>query len=122
MCHLSHTKKTCIVLIRSLNDDLIKSRIVLCGGPVAIQTIPYYDRQRDWRELALCKDTSPELFFPIGNTGSALDAISLAKNVCSRCPSQIECLEYALDSNQDNGVWGGRSEEERRLIRKQRRS
>ncbi|MBD30388.1 MAG: hypothetical protein CL453_05405 [Acidimicrobiaceae bacterium] len=122
MCHLSHTKKTCIVLIRSLNDDLIKSRLVLCGGPVAIQTIPYYDRQRDWRELALCKDTSPELFFPIGNTGSALDAISLAKNVCSRCPSQIECLEYALDSNQDNGVWGGRSEEERRLIRKQRRS
>ena len=122
MCHLSHNKKTCIVLIRSLNDDLIKSRLVLCGGPVAIQTIPYYDRQRDWRELALCKDTSPELFFPIGNTGSALDAISLAKNVCSRCPSQIECLEYALDSNQDNGVWGGRSEEERRLIRKQRRS
>ena len=122
MCHLSHTKKTCIVLIRSLNDDLIKSRLVLCGGPVAIQTIPYYDRQRDWRELALCKDTSPELFFPIGNTGTALDAISLAKNVCSRCPSQIECLEYALDSNQDNGVWGGRSEEERRLIRKQRRS
>ena len=45
---------------------------------MAIQTIPYYDRQRDWRELALCKDTSPELF-PIGNTGSALDAISLAK-------------------------------------------
>ena len=95
---------------------------MLCGGPVAIQTIPYYDRQRDWRELALCKDTSPELFLPIGNTGSALDAISLAKNVCSRCPSQVECLEYALDSNQDNGVWGGRSEEERRLIRKQRRS
>ena len=121
MCHLSHTKKTCIVLIRSLNDDLIKSRLVLCGGPVAIQTIPYYDRQRDWRELALCKDTSPELFFPIGNTGSALDAISLAKNVCSRCPSKDECLEYALESNQDNGVWGGRSEEERRLIRKQRR-
>ncbi|HAY51439.1 MAG TPA: WhiB family transcriptional regulator, partial [Acidimicrobiaceae bacterium] len=26
----------------------------------------------------------------------------------------------ALDSNQDSGVWGGRSEEERRHIRRQR--
>ena len=46
---------------------------------MAIQTISYLDKKRDWRELALCKDTSPELFFPVGNTGSALDAISLAK-------------------------------------------
>ncbi len=93
---------------------------MLCGGPVAIQSVSYIEKKADWRELALCKDTSPELFFPVGNTGTALDAISLAKTVCHRCPSEEECLEYALDSNQDNGVWGGRSEEERRLIRRQR--
>ena len=87
---------------------------------MAIQPISYPDKKSDWRYLALCKDTSPELFFPVGNTGSALDAISLAKTVCHRCPSENECLEYALDSNQDNGVWGGRSEEERRAIRRQR--
>ena len=89
---------------------------------MAIHPISYPDKKSDWRYLALCKDTSPELFFPVGNTGSALDAISLAKTVCHRCPSQTECLEYALDSNQDNGVWGGRSEEERRAIRRQRQT
>ena len=89
---------------------------------MAIQPISYPDKKSDWRYLALCKDTSPELFFPVGNTGSALDGISLAKTGCHRCPSQTECLEYALDSNQDNGVWGGRSEEERRAIRRQRQT
>ena len=36
-------------------------------------------------------------------------------------PSRAECLEYALDTNQDSGIWGGLSEEERRVIRRQRR-
>ena len=55
-----------------------------------------------------------------GENHAEINAISLAKTVCHRCPSENECLEYALDSNQDNGVWGGRSEEERRAIRRQR--
>jgi WhiB family redox-sensing transcriptional regulator len=29
-------------------------------------------------------------------------------------------LEFALDTNQDSGIWGGLSEEERRVIRRQR--
>ena len=92
----------------------------LCGGPVAVQSVTLFEDKNDWRQAALCRDTSPELFFPVGNTGNALDAISLAKTVCRRCSSQQECLEYALSSNQDSGVWGGRSEEERRQIRRQR--
>ena len=59
---------------------------------MAIQSVSYIEKKADWRELALCKDTSPELFFPVGNTGTALDAISLAKTVCHRCPSEEECL------------------------------
>ncbi|HET9547237.1 MAG TPA: WhiB family transcriptional regulator, partial [Desertimonas sp.] len=33
---------------------------------------------------------------------------------------RAECLEFALDTNQDSGIWGGLSEEERRVIRRQR--
>jgi WhiB family redox-sensing transcriptional regulator len=73
-----------------------------------------------WRDQALCRDTDPELFFPIGTTGQALLQIDHAKQVCTECPVTDECLEFALATNQDSGVWGGLSEEERRVIRRRR--
>ena len=50
---------------------------------MAIQSVTLFEDKNDWREAALCRDTSPELFFPVGNAGNALDAISLAKTVCA---------------------------------------
>lgn len=76
----------------------------------------------DWRSTASCRDTDPELFFPVGTTGAALGQISAAKSVCDKCSCKAECLEFALVTNQDSGVWGGASEEERRAIRRQRRA
>ena len=72
-----------------------------------------------WRKLALCKDTDPELFFPIGTTGQALLQIAKAKSVCCECPVKIDCLDFALETNQDTGIWGGLSEDERRHIRRE---
>ncbi|MGH8885081.1 MAG: WhiB family transcriptional regulator [Egibacteraceae bacterium] len=74
----------------------------------------------DWRDKAACLDEDPELFFPIGTTGRALDQIEEAKAVCAQCPVIQECLEWALDTKQDAGVWGGKSEEERRTLRRKR--
>ena len=73
----------------------------------------------DWRELAACRDTDPDLFFPVGTTGPALQQIDAAKVVCGQCEAQGPCLEFALATNQESGVWGGTSEEERRRLRKQ---
>ena len=61
----------------------------------------------DWRHRAACLDEDPELFFPIGNTGPALLQIEEAKAVCRRCPVMETCLQWALESGQDAGVWGG---------------
>ena len=36
----------------------------------------------------------------------------------AQCEAQAPCLEFALATNQDSGVWGGTSEEERRKLRK----
>ncbi|MBI4882778.1 MAG: WhiB family transcriptional regulator [Actinobacteria bacterium] len=71
-----------------------------------------------WRRDAICRDTDPDLFFPIGTTGHALLQIDRAKQVCGECPVNVDCLEYALETNQDSGIWGGTSEEERRTIRR----
>ncbi len=72
----------------------------------------------DWRHVASCRDEDPELFFPIGTSGPALLQIEQAKAVCRRCPATSECLQWALDSGQDAGVWGGMSEEERRALKR----
>ena len=73
----------------------------------------------DWRSEAACQDTDPDLFFPVGTTGPALEQIATAKAVCQECPVQEACLEFALMTNQDSGIWGGTSEDERRQLRKQ---
>lgn len=75
----------------------------------------------DWRQKAACIDEDPELFFPVGTTGSALEQLERAKAVCQRCDVIDQCLEWALQTNQDAGVWGGTSEDERRALRRNRR-
>jgi WhiB family transcriptional regulator, redox-sensing transcriptional regulator len=72
----------------------------------------------DWRHHAACRDEDPELFFPIGNTGPALLQIDEAKRVCQRCVVTESCLQWALESGQDSGVWGGLSEDERRALKR----
>lgn len=68
----------------------------------------------DWRTQAACRDEDPELFFPIGTSGPAVLQEEQAKAICRRCPVQATCLELALDTNQETGVWGGTTERERR--------
>lgn len=76
----------------------------------------------EWRQYAACRDTNPDLFFPVGTTGPAIEQIATAKAICGECPAREDCLQYALDTNQDSGIWGGTSEEERRVMRRQRQA
>jgi WhiB family redox-sensing transcriptional regulator len=72
----------------------------------------------NWREHATCRHEDPDLFFPIGTTGPALVQQEQAKSVCRRCPVREECLQWALDTGQTIGVWGGTSENERRALKR----
>jgi WhiB family redox-sensing transcriptional regulator len=66
-----------------------------------------------WRNDSACLDEDPELFFPVGTTGPALDQIERAKAICLRCPVTASCLSWAIEFHQDAGVWGGLSADER---------
>jgi WhiB family redox-sensing transcriptional regulator len=65
---------------------------------------------------ALCKGQDPALWFP-GPGGSA----EAAKAVCRACPVRVRCLEWAVQADEQAGVWGGASPDERALIRRERR-
>lgn len=75
----------------------------------------------DWRHRAICRDEDPELFFAVGNDGPALLQIAEAKMVCRRCPVTTDCLSWALETGQSDGVWGGKTEDERRAMHVPRR-
>ncbi|MET9646186.1 WhiB family transcriptional regulator [Streptomyces syringium] len=72
----------------------------------------------DWRHNAVCREEDPDLFFPVGNTSAAVLQAEEAKAVCRRCPVREQCLQWALESGQDAGVWGGLSEDERRSLKR----
>ena len=72
----------------------------------------------NWRDDAACLTSARDLFFPVGSAGPASIQVQEAKQVCARCPVRDACLEWALESHVDHGVWGGLSEEERRSMKR----
>lgn len=75
----------------------------------------------DWRDEAACREADPELFFPVGTTGSALGQIVRAKAVCAGCGVRGECLAFAMKALSE-GVAGGMTADERRQLRPVRAS
>jgi len=64
-----------------------------------------------WRELAACRGTDLEVFFP-GRGESA----GPARQVCAACPVRQACLDYAITNGIVHGIWGGLTGRERRAL------
>lgn len=71
--------------------------------------------QLPWMQEAACAQVGGDLWFPEKGESTAD-----AKRVCFSCSVSAECLEYALDTKDHFGVYGGKSERERRKILKER--
>jgi WhiB family redox-sensing transcriptional regulator len=63
----------------------------------------------DWHDQAACKGHRGDLFFGDGFAKQA-------KRICFGCDVKRQCLEYALTSGEEFGVWGGKTAAERRMI------
>ncbi len=71
---------------------------------------------RTWQGQANCLGVDPDLFFP--ERGASTRE---AKGVCRGCVVREECLQFALATHQEFGVWGGTTEAERRTLRRRLR-
>jgi WhiB family redox-sensing transcriptional regulator len=73
-----------------------------------------------WTHKAACRDIDPELFFPISEFyHKGCDRqIAEAKSICAGCEVKWQCLNYALESKSDDGIWGGLTSPERRILRR----
>lgn len=74
-----------------------------------------FEPEDSWREQAACSGSDNELFFPVGEDE---EVVAPAKAICAACPVKEDCLQYALATNQTEGVWGGMSAPERRRLRR----
>lgn len=66
-----------------------------------------------WMDDAKCSEVDPDLFFP-EKGGST----RLAKQLCASCPVVDTCLEYATANGIYEGIWGGKSAQERAAARR----
>lgn len=69
----------------------------------------------DWMTDGLCRQVDPELMFPEKG-----ESPRQAKSVCMACDVRVMCLEYALANSERFGIFGGKSERERRAIKARR--
>lgn len=67
-----------------------------------------------WMRYGLCRQVDADLFFPEGRGAAVHIQTEQAKKVCNRCPVRQHCLNWALETGQHSGVWGGTSPDERR--------
>lgn len=71
---------------------------------------------KQWRTAGACLDADPELFFPVGTTGPAAAQAEAAKRICRACAVARECLDWALSVGDIEGVCGGTTGDERRVM------
>lgn len=92
-----------------------KAKTVPGRGQRFFKSIDFEFNNGRWRDQAECLGLDPDLFFPERG-----ESTREAKAVCEDCVVREDCLEFAIANREKFGIWGGKSERERRAIRRQR--
>jgi hypothetical protein len=70
-----------------------------------------------WTARARCAETDPEIFFP-----PADDPATEVQRICAQCPVREDCLAYAIDADEQYGIWGGLDPRQRQNLRRRQRT
>lgn len=72
-------------------------------------------RTEEWMAFGLCRTVDPDLWFAEKGDYATTQR---AKKFCRECVVSRRCLEFAVANNEQHGVWGGLSTEERKQLRR----
>src|SRR5215468_6325965 len=76
----------------------------------------------EWQNGAACNivqnpDIDPDWWYP--STGESREFDRKAKAICATCPIRVTCLEKAMANPDEQGTWGGYTEQERHALRRE---
>lgn len=91
-----------------------RHRVTPVMGMYGLVVSPPAETSTRWQDYARCAEVDGEVFFP--EKGGSIRA---AKKICAACEVRTECLEDALAHDLRFGVWGGKSERERRKLKRE---
>jgi WhiB family redox-sensing transcriptional regulator len=65
-------------------------------------------------------ENAPDMFFLDKGDHMGPEKMRVAKQLCGSCPMRVLCLEYALESGEQDGIWGGLTRNERNSLMRKR--
>jgi WhiB family redox-sensing transcriptional regulator len=74
----------------------------------------------NWRAASACITTNPDVFFPVAVGTAASKQVARALRICGGCPVKQQCLDFAVQTGERDGIWGGTTPEERARTRRAR--
>ena len=70
-----------------------------------------------WKDIPSCTGIDVEVFFT--EEKGNYPHLNYIKKLCSNCPVQVQCFDYAIE-NLVEGIWGGTTKKERDKHRSKR--
>lgn len=71
-----------------------------------------------WRADAACRGHDPALWYPTDQTPSRHRP---GTHICHICPVRLCCLDHAIRTGEEHGIWGGLTPQQRDRHAQQRR-
>ena len=108
-CRCDRCKKANAAYVSEYRE---RQRSVLTG--IAHSILGFQEGDTSWVRKAACREKDTSMFFPGRGDSQSMNA---ARKVCADCPVIDDCLAYAIRTDQEFGVWGGKSIREREAMR-----
>lgn len=85
-----------------------------------IMDVQIVNEPRPWIRQAACVGLDPAMFFPGAARGRVVSmaACRSAFSVCAICPVSLDCLAWALENGEKDGIYGGCLLRNGRVVRK----